>query len=114
MMNTQLKRNRSVNAGGSNSLHWNEHSTQHRSGNYSHRGKGPKGYRRSDERIAEEVNQALCEDDELDASLLEVTVRDGDVVLAGRVATREDKRRAEDCIDDIAGVNNVENRIRVD
>jgi hypothetical protein len=96
-------------------LEWNEHSNERRSGSQGqHRGKGPKGYRRSDERIEEEVNQALTDDDQLDASSIEVKVEGGDVTLTGTVSSREDKRRAEDCIESISGVNNVENRLRVD
>jgi osmotically-inducible protein OsmY len=97
----------------SGNLQWNEHSDG-RSAKGPHHGKGPKGYRRSDERIEEEVNQALSDDDELDASSIEVKVSGGDVTLTGTVSSRADKRRAEDCIDTISGVNNVENLLRVD
>ncbi|HWA35543.1 MAG TPA: BON domain-containing protein, partial [Cyclobacteriaceae bacterium] len=51
---------------------------------------------------------------QLDASWLEVVVHNGDVTLTGTVSTREGKRLAEDCISDISGVNNIENRIRID
>jgi hypothetical protein len=98
---------------GSRTLDWNQHSHERGSGKGPHRGKGPKGYRRSDERIEEEVNQALSDDDQLDASSIEVKVKAGDVTLTGTVSSREDKRRAEDCIESISGVNNVENLIRV-
>jgi osmotically-inducible protein OsmY len=104
---------RSSRTGGSRSLDWNQHSNERGSGKGPHRGKGPKGYRRSDERIEEEVNQALSDDDQLDASSIEVKVKAGDVTLTGTVSSREDKRRAEDCIESISGVNNVENLIRV-
>ena len=77
-----------------------------------HRGKGPKSYRRSDERIREDVNDQLSEG-YLDASEIEVTVVDGVVTLSGTVNSRSDKRRAEDLADDVRGVKNVENRLRV-
>ena len=76
------------------------------------RGKGPKSYRRSDERIREDVNDQLGEG-YLDASEVEVTVVDGVVTLSGTVNSRSDKRRAEDIADDVRGVKNVENRLRV-
>ena len=76
-------------------------------------GKGPKSYRRSDERIREDVNDQLSEG-YLDASEVEVTVVDGVVTLSGTVNSRSDKRRAEDIADEVRGVKNVENRLRVE
>ena len=77
------------------------------------RGKGPKSYRRSDERIREDVNDQLSEG-YLDASEVEVMVVDGVVTLSGTVNSRSDKRRAEDIAEDVRGVRNVENRLRVE
>jgi osmotically-inducible protein OsmY len=76
------------------------------------RGKGPKGYRRSDERIREDVNDRLSEG-YLDASDVEVTVSNAEVTLTGTVNNRWDKRRAEDIAESVSGVTHVENRIRV-
>jgi osmotically-inducible protein OsmY len=78
-----------------------------------HRGRGPKGYRRSDERIKEDVNDRLSDDYYLDASDVEVMVTNTEVTLTGTVNTREDKRRAEDITESVSGVTNVENRLRV-
>jgi osmotically-inducible protein OsmY len=78
-----------------------------------HRGRGPKGYRRSDERIKEDVNDRLSDDYYLDASDVEVTVTNTEVTLTGTVNSREDKRRAEDIAESVSGVTNVENRLRV-
>src|SRR5690606_19088569 len=44
-------------------------------------GKGPKGYRRSSERIKEDVSEALYRHPEIDASEIEVSVQGGEVVL---------------------------------
>ncbi len=77
-----------------------------------YRGRGPKGYRRSDERIKEDVNDRLSEG-YLDASDVEVNVMNCEVTLTGTVNSRTDKRRAEDIAESIMGVTNVENRIRV-
>src|ERR1700743_344798 len=79
----------------------------------SHRGKGPKGYQRSDERITEEINDRLTDDHQLDASGIEVNVTNGQVKLSGSVDSRASKRRAEDLAEAISGVSNVENSIRV-
>jgi osmotically-inducible protein OsmY len=78
-----------------------------------HRGRGPRGYRRSDERITDDVHRALSDDHELDASDIEVRVSDGEVTLDGTVASRFAKRRAEDCADDVSGVDHVQNNLRV-
>ncbi|MBA4796527.1 MAG: BON domain-containing protein [Rhizobiales bacterium] len=79
----------------------------------SHRGKGPRGYRRSDSRILEDVNDRLSDDGSVDASDIEVTVKDGEVTLSGHVTDRWEKRRAEDCADDVSGVTHVQNNLRV-
>src|ERR1041385_7104595 len=78
-----------------------------------HRGRGPKGYRRSDERIKEDVNDRLSDDYYLDASDVEVMVQNTEVTLTGTVRNRNDKRRAEDLAESVSGVTNVENRLRV-
>jgi hypothetical protein len=79
-----------------------------------HRGRGPKGYKRSDERIFEDVNDRLTDDPMVDASDVEVRVENGEVTLNGTVASRFAKRRAEDCADSVAGVGHVQNNLRID
>ena len=64
-----------------------------------HRGRGPKGYTRSDERIREDVNDRLTDDGWLDASDIEVQVSSAEVTLTGQVNSREEKRRAEDIVE---------------
>lgn len=78
-----------------------------------HRGRGPSDYTRSDERIREDVNDALTHDWRVDASHVRVTVKDGEVTLEGTVDTRQDKRRAEDLADDVSGVRHVQNNLRL-
>jgi len=77
-----------------------------------HRGRGPKNYARSDERIRDDVNDRLTQDVWIDASEVEVAVSDGEVTLSGTVEDRRAKRRAEDCADDISGVKHVQNNLR--
>ena len=76
-------------------------------------GRGPKGYRRTDERIGEDVNDFLTEDAEVDATDIEVKVEDGVVILTGRVDDRRQKRVAEDLAERVSGVRDVHNQIRV-
>ncbi len=78
-----------------------------------HVGKGPKGYRRSDERIHEEVCEQLAQHPDVDASDVEVEVRDGEVTLRGTIEDRWMKRLAGDAIESLSGVRDVHNQIRV-
>lgn len=78
-----------------------------------HRGRGPANYTRSDERILEDVCDALTDDRDLDARNVQVSVKDGEVTLDGTVGSRFEKRRAEDRADLISGVGHVQNNLRV-
>jgi osmotically-inducible protein OsmY len=77
------------------------------------RGRGPKNYRRSDERIREDVSDRLSDHDWLDASEIEVEARDGEVTLTGTVESRYAKRLAEDIAESCSGVTHVQNNLRV-
>lgn len=72
----------------------------------------PKGYTRSDERVRENVCEYLAHSG-LDVSEVSVNVTDGRVTLEGTVRDRRTKHRIEDCADACAGVQDVDNRIRV-
>jgi osmotically-inducible protein OsmY len=76
-------------------------------------GRGPQGYRRSDERLREEVCDRLMAEPEIDPGELTVSVADGEVTLAGFVADREMKRGAEACAESVLGVRHVNSRLRV-
>ncbi|WP_262296679.1 BON domain-containing protein [Microvirga sesbaniae] len=78
-----------------------------------HRGRGPKGYQRSDARILEDVNDRLTEDPHLDASEIEVRVENREVTLTGTVNSRFEKRHAEDLAESISGVSHVQNNLRI-
>ncbi|MFL5723988.1 MAG: BON domain-containing protein [Chloroflexota bacterium] len=82
-------------------------------GGRGHSGRGPKGYQRSDERIQEEVNDRLMADDRIDASEIEVQVKAGEATLTGTVPDRWMKRMAEDLVEQVMGVREVMNHIRV-
>lgn len=78
-----------------------------------HSGRGPKGYRRGDERILEDINEQLTHHSEIDAGEIEVKVTNGEVTLTGTVDNREAKRMAEDVAESVSGVTDVQNQIRV-
>ncbi len=78
-----------------------------------YRGRGPRGYRRSDERIREDVNDRLTDDPWVDATDIEVGVAGGEVTLAGLVEDRATRRRAEDIAESVSGVTLVQNNLRM-
>lgn len=76
-------------------------------------GRGPKGYKRSDDRIYEEVCEALLNDPTVDASDIGVSVKDGIVTLEGHARSRMEKRIAEVVTVEIPGVLDVRNGIKI-
>lgn len=76
-------------------------------------GHGPKGWRRSDERIKEDVCERLTAHGEIDASDIEVVVAEAEVTLSGTVGDRRTKRMAEDVADRVSGVKDVHNQIKL-
>jgi hypothetical protein len=78
----------------------------------SFRGRGPKGYRRSDERLMEVICEQLTHDQQIDATDISVEVSNGEVTLTGTVADKHAKWRAEDIIESCCGVKGVDNRLR--
>lgn len=75
--------------------------------------RGPKGYKRSDERIREDVSERMAQHDDLDPSDIEVRVANGEVTLTGTVRSRHEKFLAEEIADDVLGVNDVHVQLRV-
>jgi hypothetical protein len=78
-----------------------------------HGGRGPRGYRRSDPRIHEDVCDRLTVHPNIDAREVEVEVSEGKVVLRGEVPDRRSKYLAEDLAEAVLGVLEVDNRLRV-
>lgn len=82
-------------------------------GQQSFRGRGPRGYTRSDERIREDVNDCLTQHHDIDASSIEVQVKDGEVTLTGTVDERVLKYTVEHAVDGVMGVKEIHNQLRV-
>jgi osmotically-inducible protein OsmY len=76
-------------------------------------GRWPKGYQRSDDRIREDVCERLTRDPDIDASEIDVKVTNGEVTLTGTVDERQSKRMAEELAENISGVKDVHNQVRV-
>lgn len=77
-------------------------------------GRGPRNYQRSDDRVREDVNERLTADPRVDASDIDVRVQSGEVILSGTVDDRRTRRLAEEIIEDLPGVRDVRNELRVD
>jgi osmotically-inducible protein OsmY len=67
----------------------------------------------SDELIHEEVHMLLEHYPDIDSSDVELSVKSGVVFLEGTVRAPLDKRRLDEAIAMVAGVQNVQNRVRV-
>jgi len=78
-----------------------------------YRGLGPRGYQRSDARMFEDICDRLTVDPRIDASDIEVDVKGAEVTLRGSVRSREEKRYAEDVVDHVMGVREVNNHLKV-
>lgn len=91
---------------------WNQQSAGQGIGQ-SFRGKGPSGYVRSDERIKEIVCEVLTDHDQIDATNIEINVKNGEITLSGTVDDRRQKRLAEDAIENLPFVKDVTNQLRV-
>lgn len=77
----------------------------------SYYGVGPKGWHLSDEKMRDSICEALARNIHLDASGLEVEVREGVVYLAGEVNDRIMKREAEKVVNNQFGVKDFKNKI---
>jgi osmotically-inducible protein OsmY len=78
-----------------------------------HAGRGPQGYQRSNERIQEEACEALTRHGHVDASGINIRVEQGEVTLEGTVTSRREKRLAEEAVENLPGVKDVHNHLRV-
>jgi osmotically-inducible protein OsmY len=74
-------------------------------------GHGMRGFQRSNERIYEDVCEAMTLSPAVDASDVEVTVENGIVYLKGTVENRWEKKAAERSLDEVIGVRDVMNQI---
>jgi hypothetical protein len=71
----------------------------------------PKGQRRADEKIYEEVCEQLMKSSIVDASEMIVRVEGGVVYLLGKVSNRRMKKKAEDLAEKVVGVIDVKNEL---
>jgi osmotically-inducible protein OsmY len=75
---------------------------------------GPRGRRKSDESLRQEIREILTADPELEAVDVEVEVEGGAVTLRGAVMDPDARLLAEELVESLAGVQEVHNRLRVE
>jgi osmotically-inducible protein OsmY len=85
---------------------------QESSAQESYRGRGPKGYTRSDERLRETICEWLTDDPRIDASDIEVDVQEQRVTLRGSVNDRRTKYAVEELVER-TGAREIDNNLRV-
>ena len=73
----------------------------------------PLGNNRPDERIKEEVRKLLNWSKQIDATEMQVDVRDGVVTLSGNVNSRDEKHTAEKMTENVLGVLDIDNQLNI-
>ena len=79
----------------------------------SFRGMGPSHYKRTDERIRDDIYERLTDSHVIDARSIMVDVNEGNVTLTGTVNERRMRYAAEDLVERVGGVANINNQLRV-
>jgi hypothetical protein len=74
---------------------------------------GRENDRRADDRLREAVSDRLTGDPHIDASGLDIAVRDAEVSLSGTISSRVLKRKAQDVAATVPGIKCVRNNLRL-
>jgi hypothetical protein len=77
------------------------------------RGIGPRGYRRTPERIYEDICDRLTDNPFIDASDIDVATSGTEIVLSGSVDSAIALSQAQQIAAEVVGVSHVHNRLRV-
>jgi osmotically-inducible protein OsmY len=90
--------------------HRTEHPWQER---VWHAPRGPKGYKRPDERLKDDIAERLMYRNDIDSSEVSLEVKDGVVTLDGTVPERWMRYAIDDIAESVIGVESVQNNVRV-
>jgi hypothetical protein len=93
--------------GGGSEGRWGQSESQQQ------RGRAPKGWKRSDDRIKDDICETLEYRTNINAEDIDIQVKDGEVTLSGTVRSRQEKRQIEDTVEQAMGVKEVHNQLRV-
>ncbi len=91
---------------------WGPFNRAHQGEGGPYTGYGPRNYRRSDDRIRDDISDRMWSDGELDAGGITIGVDEGVVTLDGTVDSRWAKRRADDIAWSVPGVIDVVDNLR--
>jgi osmotically-inducible protein OsmY len=75
--------------------------------------RGPKGFKRSDERLKDDIAERLMYQNDIDVSDVSLDVKDSKVTLEGTVPERWMRFAIDDLAESVIGVESVENNVRV-
>lgn len=67
----------------------------------------------SDKRILDDAKEALFRDAEVDATDIKLAVEDNRIILRGSVSTEELKLKAQECVENLPGVEGVRNELQI-
>jgi osmotically-inducible protein OsmY len=81
--------------------------------NQGMKGRPPRGYKRSDERIQDDICDRLMQQGHIDVGDIEVKVEGGEVTLSGTIESRALKHTVENLVDAVSGVQEIHNQLRV-
>jgi osmotically-inducible protein OsmY len=76
-------------------------------------GQKPAAASTEDDRIVDQVRMRLAGDQDVKGGALDVTAKDGDVVIKGRVDTEKGKSKATRLAKKVKGVKSVDNELSV-
>jgi len=98
---------------GSQDQSWGRGSNDQQSRLNEQKNRWPKSFKRNDERLKDDIHEELIRHGRIDASDIEVQVKEGEVTLTGQVTSRHDKRIAEELAEKVLGVHDVQNQLKV-
>jgi len=76
-------------------------------------GRPPRTYKRSDERVHDEICELVARESDIDAGEVDVRVENGEVTFTGTVEDRRSKRELEDIAERVFGVVDIHNNLKV-
>jgi hypothetical protein len=79
-----------------------------------HRGKLPKNFAYSDDKLRERICEMLADHDLIDPSNVDIQVKSGEVTITGTIEDRHQKRLIDDMVQNVPGVQDVHLSIKVD
>jgi osmotically-inducible protein OsmY len=77
-------------------------------------GRGPRSYRRTDDKIIDDICERLTRDPRVDATFVEIKTNQGEVTITGVVGSWEEKQWAGEIAADVFGVQCVQNELRIE